>query len=111
MFSAMRRAMMSPAPPGANGTMMRTTFEGKVCACALPSKTIEKAARISAFIRFPLLPLDPARGDDVLPFHDFRLDEGLHLLRAGGARLAAELDEALARIGRGERLAHFGVEP
>src|SRR3954468_22698182 len=57
-----------------------------------------------------LLTLDFARFDDALPAGDVALDEGAHLLRAGGARLAAELDEALRGLRLRQELAHLGVQ-
>src|SRR5437763_16761366 len=62
-------------------------------------------------MNFVLLPLDFARRDHALPLADFALDVGAHFRRAARSRFTAELDEALARIGIGERLAHLGVPP
>src|SRR5207249_5291436 len=52
-----------------------------------------------------------ASRDHLAPLGDLALDESLHLLGARRAGLAAEIDEALARIRARQRLAYLGVQP
>src|SRR5437868_13405000 len=58
-----------------------------------------------------LLLLDFARRDHALPLGDLALDVGAHFRRAARSGFATELDQALPRVGIGERLAHLRVQP
>src|SRR5262245_4476108 len=42
--SATTRALLSATPPGANGTTMRTGFDGYSCACAASAQVAARAA-------------------------------------------------------------------
>src|SRR5258706_11445912 len=55
MFSASKRHMMSAAPPGANGTMIFSGLEGKVCACAAPPRPTKNPNAIAARVRMALI--------------------------------------------------------
>ena len=48
--------MMSVAPPGGNGTTMRTGFAGKACASAAPGSARREAASSAAARTRPLMP-------------------------------------------------------
>src|SRR5689334_22636336 len=72
-LSATGRAIVSVAEPGVNGTMIRTGFEGKVCANAL--ETTANATATSHFMRGSLSivealdVLDPPQGGAADPVH------------------------------------------
>src|SRR5262245_54263382 len=119
ILCATRRAMVSVAAPGANGTTMRIGRVGycasAACAAAPGRNSAAASARLVVVFMFPSHHSSLRRDLGVL--HDLRvarrlgLDEGRELLRRAGERLDARLHQALLEIGGVERLDQLRVQP
>src|SRR5262245_39565625 len=121
---ATRRAMVSVAAPGANGTMMRIGRVGYCAsaACAAPAPSHDSTATskqlVVTFIFSSLtaLPATASLRRNVGVLHNLRIarrfgfDERGEFLRRAGERLDARVHQALLEIGGIERLDQFRIQ-
>src|SRR5438067_13653479 len=104
---ATSRATMSVVPPAGNGTMMRSGFDGNVCAPAAVA-TRQSSASTRRFMAsllgngdcHHLVGFDVGLLDELGVFADFLRHHVLELLHRHRQRIAAELLDLLADLRR-----------